>query len=182
MEGALSDGSGHPILLTASEIARRVTALGQEISKDYSGKEVVFVVTLKGAFVFASDLLRHIESTLDAKVDFVQASSYGNDLVSSGSVRVLGGDTSMIRGRHVLVVEDIIDTGRTIATLIERLHGLDARSVEVVTLLVKDREVPDRPAARYVGFHIPDVFVIGYGLDAAQKYRHLPEVHVLTDK
>lgn len=179
MIGAVTDPTTGEPLIGAGQIAARVSELGNEISADYRGRAPVFVITLKGAFVFASDLLRQLRPDTDARVEFVRASSYGDNIESSGSVGLVGPDPPSIQDRDVLVLEDILDTGRTLTTLEARVRTLGARSVEIAALLVKDRRIPERPRPRYVGFHIPDVFVVGYGLDYAQRYRHLPDVRVL---
>lgn len=155
--------------------------LGREISSDYRNRTPVFLVTLKGAFVFASDLLRRLPTAADVRVEFARASSYRNDTVSSGSIDLVGPDPPSVSGRDVLILEDILDTGRTLTALEARIWSLGARSVEIAALLVKERSIAERPHPRYVGFRIPDVFVVGYGLDYAERYRHLPDVCVLRD-
>jgi hypoxanthine phosphoribosyltransferase len=179
--GAVPDPKPGEPLIRADRIATRISGLGEEISSDYRGRDPLFLITLKGAFVFASDLLRKLPPETDARIEFVRASSYGDRTVSSGSVRLVGPDPPSIQDRDVLILEDILDTGRTLTALDARIRTLRPRSVEIAALLVKERRIPVRLRPRYVGFHIPDVFVVGYGLDYAQRYRHLPDIHVLKD-
>jgi len=137
------------------------------------------LVTLKGAFVFASDLARHVSEDVNIHIDFIRARSYRNSVVSSGKVELSDLQLDNIEGRDVIVVEDIIDTSRTIRALRDRLSRMRVPSLEIATLLVKDHGTIAEIQPRYCGFHIPDVFVVGYGLDYAERYRHLPAIHVL---
>lgn len=165
------------ILFSAEQIVARVRELGEEISSDYRGRPVHLVGILKGAWVFLADLIRHLD--LEATVDFIGIESYRTGTNPSGEVRITKDLDVSIEGRDVLVVEDILDTGRTFEYLLDVLQAHRPRSLKAVTLLDKaSRRV--RPVhADYVGFTIPDVFVVGYGLDRAQRYRHLPEVRIL---
>jgi hypoxanthine phosphoribosyltransferase len=167
------------ILLTEERILERVAALGEEISRDYAERDLVLVAVLKGAVVFLSDLTRAI--SIPHSFDFVGASSYGAGAQSSQTVRITHDATIDLAGRDVLLVEDIYDSGRTLETLknLAALHR--ARSVEICTLLVKDRARPREREheIRYAGFHIPDVFVVGYGLDYGERYRNLRSIGVL---
>lgn len=165
------------ILLDGEKIAARVRELGAEISADYRGRPLHLVGILKGSWVFLADLIRHLD--LELTVDFLGFSSYGTAHTSSGEVKITKDLDISIEGLDVLVVEDILDTGQTFHYLQGFLMAHKPRSLKVVTLLDKvSRRV--RPVrADYVGFTIPDVFVVGYGLDFAQKYRDLPEVRVL---
>jgi hypoxanthine phosphoribosyltransferase len=162
-------------LISADEIARRVSEMAAEIEADYRGKEdIVLVGLLRGSVVFLSDLARKID--LEAKMDFMVVSSYGNEMESSRDVRIDKDLAEDIRGLNVIIVEDIIDTGNTLAKVREMLLLREPASLTIATLLDK----PDRREAEvhvdYVGFRIPDVFVIGYGIDYAQKHRNLPYV------
>ena len=168
-------------LISASEIQARVAEMGREISADYSGRRLSVAIILKGAFIFASDLLRQLDSDLDVEIDFVRASSYGDDIVSSGHVLLEGPNPELVSGNDVLIIEDVVDTGRTLSALIRRVESMKPRTVEIAALLSKDRE-PNAPTVRYIGFHVPDVFVVGYGLDYAQNYRHLPDIRVPTTR
>jgi hypoxanthine phosphoribosyltransferase len=166
------------VILTQSEIAEIVAELGQRISRDYEGRLPILVNLLKGGVVFLADLIRQI--TIPHHIEFMGVSSYEEGTRSSGSVRIqedLGCD---IEGRDVLIVEDVVDTGTTLAYIVNVLKLRNPKSLEVCALLRKD--LPDQAAVpiRYVGSIIPDVFVVGYGLDYNESYRHLPHVAELT--
>jgi hypoxanthine phosphoribosyltransferase len=166
------------ILVQPDELARRVRELGAEISADYAGREPLLIGVLKGAVFFLSDLMRSLE--VPCEVDFMAVASYGSATESSGVVRILKDLDAAIEGRHVLIVEDIVDSGLTLQYLLRNLIGRGPASLEVCALLTKPerRQVDLRP--RYVGFEIPDRFVVGYGLDHAERYRNLPYVAVLN--
>lgn len=163
------------VILTAEQIARRVEELAAEITHDYAEAQLSMLSVLKGACVFASDLFRRLD--LPCSLDFVDLCSYGDETVSSGEVK-LACPLPPLPGKRVLVVEDIVDTGRTLSRLVNQLRA-EAEEVRVCCLLDKParREVPVE--LDYVGFEIPDYFVVGYGLDFAQQYRNLPYVAVL---
>ncbi len=165
------------ILLDADKIAKRVQELGAEISADYRGRQPHLVGILKGAWVFLADLTRHLE--LDVTVDFMGIESYGSSTTASGEVKITKDLDVSIQGRDVLVIEDILDTGRTYRYLEGVLAAHKPKSLKLVAFLdkVSRRSIPVR--ADYVGFQIPDLFVVGYGLDYAQQYRHFREVRVL---
>ena len=181
MAGEAVENPIHPdlreILLTAEQIRRRVQELGAELSRDYAGQHLHLVCVLRGGLVFLADLIR--ELTIPASIDFIAVSSYGSGRTSSGIVRIVKDLEDAIEDRCVLLVEDIVDSGRSLAYLVEWLHSRKPSSLEVCTLLDKPagRKVEFR--ARYVGFTIPDEFVVGYGLDYNQQYRGLPYVGVL---
>lgn len=164
-------------LLEAEKIAKRVRELGAQVSADYRGRQPHLIGILKGAWIFLADLIRHLK--VEVTVDFLAIQSYGSDAVSSGEVKITKDLDITIEGRDVLVIEDILDTGRTFHYLRGVLLAHKPRSVKLVTLLdkVPRRIIPVR--ADYVGFPIPDVFVVGYGLDYNQKYRQLPDVRIL---
>ena len=167
------------MLVETADLERRVAELGAEISRDYEGKDLILVGVLKGAVVFIADLMRHL--TVPCEVDFMAVSSYGSQTDSSGVVRILKDLDASIGGRDVLIVEDIIDSGLTLQYLLRNLRARDPRSLEVCALLTKpERRRVDLPT-RYVGFEIPDKFVVGYGLDYAQNYRNLRNIAVLED-
>lgn len=166
------------ILIPESEIRRRVAEIGRLVSEDYRGRDLVLVGALKGAFVFLADLARAV--AIPHEVDFVRASSYGNASSSSGTVRVACDVSLDLKDKHVLLVEDIYDTGCTMATLLERLAAKGPASLEICALLVKNRPREAEVAIRYAGFQIENVFVVGYGLDFAERFRHLPYVAVVS--
>ena len=168
------------VLIEEDALQERVAALGQELSADYAGRDLLLIGVLKGAVFFMADLMRHI--TVPCEVDFMAISSYGASTDSSGVVRILKDLDINIEGRDVLVVEDIIDSGLTLSYLMRNLEAREPASLEICALLTKpDRREMDVPV-RYVGFEIPDRFVIGYGLDFAERYRNLPYVAVLSDQ
>jgi hypoxanthine phosphoribosyltransferase len=167
------------ILVSEEDLERRVAELGVEISRDYAGRDLLLIGVLKGAVPFLADLMRTLE--VDCEVDFMAVSSYGSATDSSGVVRILKDLDASIEGRDVLLVEDIIDSGLTLHYLLKNLKARGPASLEVCALLTKpDRRRVDLPI-RYVGFEIPNRFVIGYGLDHAQRYRNLRYVAVLDE-
>ncbi len=166
--------------MPAEELQRRIRELGAEISRDYDGRDLIMIGVLKGAVLFLADLMR--ELTVPCEVDFMAVSSYGSETDSSGVVRILKDLDSSIEGRNVLIVEDIIDSGLTLHYLLRNLRARNPASVEVCALLTKpDRRRVELPI-RYVGFEIPNRYVIGYGLDYAQRYRNLDCVAVLNER
>jgi hypoxanthine phosphoribosyltransferase len=166
-------------LVPQEDLQRRVRELGEEISRDYVGKDLFLVGVLKGAVFFLSDLMRAID--VPCEVDFMAVASYGSSTDSSGVVRILKDLDATIEGRDVLIVEDIIDSGLTLSYLLRTLKARDPRSLEVCALLTKpDRRKVDLPI-RYTGFEIPNEFAIGYGLDHAERYRNLPYVASLRE-
>lgn len=162
------------VLVQPDELARRVRELGQQISADYAGREVVLIGVLKGATFFIADLMRQL--TVDCVVDFMAVSSYGSSTATSGVVRILKDLDMSIEGRDVLVVEDIVDSGLTLQYLLRTLKAREPRSVEVCALLTKPEKRRVEIDLKYVGFEIPDRFVLGYGLDVDERYRNLPYV------
>jgi hypoxanthine phosphoribosyltransferase len=165
------------ILIDQESLGRRIAELGEEISLDYAGRDLLLVGVLKGAVFFMSDLMRRL--TIPCEIDFMAISSYGASTDSSGVVRILKDLDINIEGRDVLVVEDIIDSGLTLSYLMRNLEARVPASLEICALLTKpERREIDVPV-RYVGFEIPNRFVIGYGLDFAERYRNLPYVGVL---
>ena len=165
------------VLVSAEQLQRRVAELGAEISRDYTDRSLLLVGVLKGAVFFLSDLMRYID--IPVEVDFMAVASYGSATDSSGVVRILKDLDAAIEGRDVLIVEDIVDSGLTLQYLMRNLGSRNPRSLEVCALLTKPaRRKVDLPT-RYVGFEIPDRFVVGYGLDYAERHRNLPFVAVL---
>ena len=165
------------ILYTQDQIAARVAQLGQRISDDYGQQGVLLVSVLKGSFVFAADLARAL--TIPCQVDFMAVSSYGSAAVSSGELRIQKDLSLPVEGRHVLVVEDILDSGFTLSELVPLLQSRGAASVRVAAFLKKEGAQKYQVPCEYVGFSCPDEFVVGYGLDYAENYRGLPYVGVL---
>ena len=168
------------VLIEANALSSRVAELGSEISADYEGRDLLLIGVLKGAVFFMADLMRKL--TIPCEVDFMAISSYGASTDSSGVVRILKDLDINIEGRHVLVVEDIIDSGLTLSYLMRNLESREPATLEICALLTKpDRREIEVPV-RYVGFEIPNRFVIGYGLDFAERYRNLPYVGVLSEE
>ncbi len=167
------------VLVTAEDLQLRVAELGREITADYEGRSLLLVGVLKGAVFFLSDLMRYIDAPVE--VDFMAVASYGSATDSSGVVRILKDLDASIEDRDVLIVEDIVDSGLTLQYLLRNLGSRNPRSLEVCALLTKpDRRKVDLPT-RYVGFEIPNRFVVGYGLDYDERHRNLPFVAVLED-
>lgn len=165
------------VMLSEEQIDKRVRELAAQISKDYEGKEIHLICILKGSVFFSCELAKRL--TIPVTFDFMSVSSYGNETVSSGRVRILKDLDESIQGKNVLIVEDIIDSGNTLAHLMNMLSTRGPESLEICTLLDKpDRRVTDVDV-KYVGFVIPDEFVVGYGLDYNQLYRNLPYVGVV---
>lgn len=158
-------------LVSEEEIGQRVRELGDQITKDYEGTRPLLVAVLRGAFMFLADLSRAIDLTVE--VDFMAVSSYGNATASSGVVRILKDLDEDLEGRHVIVVEDIIDSGLTLSYLRRNLQNRGARSVEVCALLVREGRQKVDEELKYVGFELPPDFVVGYGLDAGGRFRNL---------
>ena len=165
------------VLLKEEDVDARIKAIGEQISKDYEGKEVHLVCVLKGGTFFMCELAKRI--TVPVSMDFMSVSSYGNETKSSGVVRIVKDLDEPLKGKDVIIVEDIVDSGRTLSYLIEMLRDRGPKSLRLCTLLDK----PDRRVVHvdvdYTGFQIPDEFVVGYGLDYAQKYRNLPYIGIV---
>lgn len=165
------------ILFTEEDLADRVREMGAQITEDYAGEEIIVISVLRGAAIFMADLVREIKLPLE--MDYMAISSYGNGAKSSGVVRILKDLTSSIEGRHVLIAEDILDSGLTLRYLIKNLESRGPKSIQVATLLRKDTPNQADIECRYVGFECPDEFIVGYGLDYAERYRNLPYIGVL---
>ena len=167
------------VLVQADDLQHRVRQLGVEITKDYEGQELLLVGVLKGAIFFLSDLMRQID--VPCEVDFMAVASYGSATDTSGIVRILKDLDAAIEGRHVLIVEDIVDSGLTLQYLLRTLQARNPASLEVCALLTKsDRRKVELPA-KYIGFEIPDRFAVGYGLDHAERFRNLPYIAALNE-
>ncbi len=168
------------VLVSGADLERRITELGAEISGDYEGRDLVMIGVLKGAVLFIADLMRQL--TVPCEVDFMAVSSYGSATDSSGVVRILKDLEAPIEGRDVLIVEDIVDSGLTLQYLVRNLRARAPGSLEVCALLTKPERRRVELPIRYVGFEIPNRYVIGYGLDYAQQYRNLSYVAVLNEQ
>jgi hypoxanthine phosphoribosyltransferase len=166
------------VLIEAETLAARVAELGREITRDYERRDLLLVCVLKGAIFFLADLMREIDLPLE--LDFMAISSYGASTDSSGVVRILKDLDASIEGRDVLIVEDIIDSGLTLSYLVRTLEARGPTSLEICALLTKPSRREMEVPVRYIGFEIPDRFVIGYGLDVGERYRNLPYVGVLA--
>ncbi len=165
-------------LIAEDEIAFRIEALGRAITKDFENEELVVICVLKGAFVFCADLIKKINCPI--KLEFISLSSYGDSTNSSGNVRLEMDITANVEGKHVLIVEDIVDSGLTIKTLMELISVRNPKSVKLASLLFKPIKLKHPVKIDYLGFEIEDKFVIGYGLDYAGRYRELPYIGILN--
>jgi hypoxanthine phosphoribosyltransferase len=167
------------VLVEEGALQSRIAELGDELSRDYAGREPLLVGVLKGAVFFMADLVRRI--TVPCEIDFMAVSSYGSGTDSSGVVRILKDLDANIEGRHVLIVEDIVDSGLTLSYLVRNLQARRPASLEVCALLTKPERRKTEITCRYVGFEIPNRFAIGYGLDYGERYRSLPYVAALDE-
>ncbi|HEX2180700.1 MAG TPA: hypoxanthine phosphoribosyltransferase [Rubrobacteraceae bacterium] len=176
MSYQMMDGMG-PVLVASEDIQAKVRELGGRITQDYREERLLLVGILRGAVVFLSDLMRHLE--LPCEIDFMDISSYGTGTQTSGVVRILKDLEEDITGRHVLIIEDIIDTGLTLSYLRRTLLQRRPASLEICALLSKPSRRQVELDVKYLGFEVPDEFVIGYGIDYAGAYRNLPDIHAL---
>ncbi len=168
------------VMYSADQISGRIKELGRQLTAEYAGKDLVLVGILKGSVIFLGDLMREID--LPLKIDFMAVSSYKDETVSTGDVEILKDLTNPIRDKHVLIVEDIIDTGLTLTRLVEILGSRGAASIKIATFLDKpEPRINKELKVDYTGFTIPNEFVVGYGLDAAGRYRNLPFIGVVKD-
>jgi len=167
------------VLISETDIQRRVSEMGAQISRDYKGGSLIVVGILKGSFIFIADLIRSIDDSILLEVEFMTASSYGAETVSSGELHIGQDVSGSVSGKDVLLVEDIVDSGLTLGAVRKLLASRNPRSLRIAALIEKESSRRQPLALDYVGFHIPDVFVVGYGLDFAQHYRNLKEIRVL---
>ena len=165
------------VVLTEEQIKARVAELGAQITADYAGEDLVVVSVLRGAAIYMADLVRAID--MDVEMDFMAVSSYGDGVTSSGVINVTKDLSSSIEGKNVLIAEDILDTGQTLAYLIEMLRARNPKSITVAAFLKKDGTQKVDVDCKYVGFACPDGFIVGYGLDYAEHYRNLPYIGIL---
>ena len=169
------------VLIPKSEIYKRIEELGQEITEEYKDKgELIVVGILRGAAMFMSNLTLNID--LEVGIDFMAVSSYGHSSESSGTVRIIKDLEEDIAGKNILIVEDIVDTGTTLSYLLEYLKARKAASIEIVALLDKEARRTSNVSAKYKGFDVPDEFIVGYGIDYAEKYRNLPFIGALKEE
>jgi hypoxanthine phosphoribosyltransferase len=174
--GSSYSGDVSEVLITKEELAQRVEDLGQQITRDYQGKDLLLVGVLKGAFVFMVDLARAIKLPLE--IDFMAVSSYGASTESSGVVRIIKDLDAAIEDKHILIVEDIIDTGLTLKYICENLKSRGPASLKICALINKSKTRKADIDVDYTGFQIPDKFIVGYGLDVAEVYRNLPHIAI----
>ena len=165
------------VLFSQEQLDRRVTEIAEQINRDYAGKEILLVSVLRGSFIFMADLARKI--TLPCRIDFMSVSSYGKGTSSSGQVQITKDLSEDISGLHVIVIEDILDSGNTLSYLLRLLEQRHPASIRLCTLLDKPERRVKEVAVHYSGFSIPDAFVVGYGLDYAERYRNLPYIGIL---
>ncbi|WP_443662453.1 hypoxanthine phosphoribosyltransferase [Clostridium sp.] len=168
------------VLYNEEQLRDKIRLMGAKISKDYYGKDLILIGILKGSVIFMSDLLKEI--TIPCKMDFMAVSSYGNSTKTSGVVRILKDLDFEIQGKHVLIVEDIIDSGVTLKYLMKCLSARKPSSLEIICLLNKPERRKVDIDVKYVGFDVPDFFIVGFGMDYAEKYRNLPYVGILKDE
>lgn len=166
-------------LLSKEKIKKRIKELGKQLSKDYSGKLPIFIGVLNGSFLFLADLVREV--SIHCEIDFFKLSSYGDEKISSGKVKLLKELNADISERHVIIVEDIVDTGLSIEFIKKMLVDYNPASVKIVSLLVKPDSLKYKSKIDYIGFEIPNEFVIGYGLDYAQRFRNLSSIYALSE-
>jgi hypoxanthine phosphoribosyltransferase len=166
------------LVLSREQIASLVQGLADQISNDYNGRELVLVCILKGAFMFLSDLVRYLK--IPVKIDFVRLASYGSGMKSSGNIEITKDIELPIEGKDVLIIEDIIDSGHTLQFLKDRITLSNPRSVKICALLDKKARREVEMKADYLGIEVDDVFIVGYGIDFNENYRHLPEIHYVT--
>ncbi|WP_138432105.1 hypoxanthine phosphoribosyltransferase [Fodinibius saliphilus] len=174
------NGETFSIYLTQEELETRVAELGEELAEKYKGQNPIFIGVLNGAYIFLSDLMRSVE--IPCEVDFLKLSSYGDEKVSSGEVTDLKDIDANIEGRNVILVEDIVDTGLSMNYLVDKLEKKNPESIATVTLLHKTEATHHDVQLDYVGFKIPTLFVLGYGLDYAQEGRNLAQIYILDEE
>jgi len=173
----MMDNDVGSVLLSEQQISAKIREMGAQISRDYADKNPLFVGVLKGSFIFMADLMRSV--TIPCGVDFMAVSSYGNQTVTTGAVKINKDLSESIEGRHLILVEDVLDSGVTLSYLVDFLWGRKPASIAIAALLDKPSRRQREVKTRYVGFEIPDAFVVGFGLDYAEKYRNLPYVGIL---
>ncbi len=178
-ESVNCNGEKFSVFISKEQIDARISLLGKQLDRDFDGKKPIFIGILNGAFIFLSDIMRHV--TIECEVDFMKLSSYGDEKVSSGEVTELKEIDAKVKGRHIILVEDIIDTGLSMKYMVNRMNMYEPESVSVVTLLHKKDATKHDVQIDYVGFEIPTKFVLGYGLDYAQEGRNLAQIYALNE-
>jgi len=178
-ETVLCNGSLFRLYISKDQLDKRIEELAEQINRDYEDKKPIFIGILNGAFIFLSDLMRHV--TIPCEVDFFKLSSYGDEKVSSGHVTELKDLDADVEGRHVILIEDIVDTGLSMRYMVGRIKAKNPASVAVVTLLHKPDATKHYVNVDYVGFQIPTLFVLGYGMDYGQEGRNLAQIYVIDD-
>lgn len=174
------NGETFKVFITKDEIEARVSLLGEKLDKDFENKRPIFIGVLNGAYIFLADIMRNV--SIPCEVDFLKLSSYGDEKVSSGQVTQLKDIDAKVKDRHIILVEDIVDTGLSMKYMVERMKKLEPASVSVITLLHKKDATVHDVQIDYVGFEIPTKFVLGYGLDYAQEGRNLAQIYVLDEE
>ncbi|TXT63267.1 MAG: Hypoxanthine phosphoribosyltransferase [Promethearchaeota archaeon] len=180
MNGIMNYYNDFKLLITQKEIKRKINQLAKRINADYRGKTPILISVLKGSFMFLADLIR--ELTIDVEIEFIELSSYGDSTESSGEVSVIKWLSKEIRQRDIILVEDIVDTGLTVSTLLERLEKHNPQSLKVCTLTSKPARREIEVPIHYLGFEVPNKFIIGYGIDYGEKYRNLSEIYYLKNE
>jgi hypoxanthine phosphoribosyltransferase len=165
---------GIKIIISKKELGKRIKELSKKISKDYAGKELILIGILKGSFIFLADLIRQIK--IPHEVDFIAVASYGQEIEGSGAVRLIKDLSANIEGKNVIIIEDIVDTGLTLNFIRKNLLLRNPKSLEIVTLLDRKERRKVQVPIKYVGFEVPNEFVVGYGLDLGERYRNLPYI------
>lgn len=179
-ESVVCNGSLFRLYITKKQLDERIAELGEQLNRDYKDKKPIFIGILNGAFIFLADLMRHV--SIPCEVDFFKLSSYGDEKVSSGHVTERKDLDADVAGRHIILIEDIVDTGLSMKYMVDRIKEKDPASVSVVTLLHKPDATKHYVSVDYVGFQIPTLFVLGYGMDYAQEGRNLAQIYVIEDE
>jgi hypoxanthine phosphoribosyltransferase len=174
------NGETFKLFISKEQIEQRITEIGKQLDEDYAGKKPIFIGVLNGSFIFLADLMRHV--SIPCEVDFFKLSSYGDEKVSSGKVTKLKDLDAQIEGRHVIIVEDIVDTGLSMSYILKQIKAFSPASVKVVTLLHKPGAGKYDVKLDYIAFEIPTLFVLGFGLDYAQEGRNLAQIYVLDSE
>ncbi len=179
-ETVMCNGERFKLLISKAQIEARLKDLGEQIDTEYEGKKPILIGVLNGSFIFLADLMRYI--SIPCEVDFFKLSSYGDEKVSSGNIKKLKELDAQIEGRHVIIVEDIVDTGLSMNYILHQVKNLHPASVKIATLLYKPNALKYDVTLDYIGFEIPTLFVLGYGLDYAQEGRNLAQIYVLDSE